>query len=299
MGQSSTSNVALPDASSVQQLLAAGQARGNIIERPGYQPMLLVPEACKLVAVPHAERAPLPDHVRQAVSFVDAPSFIDYVKQWKRAETVIFACLPGANGQAEFRAIFDYHTRESQGTGHAAARCAHVAVYACPLSEEWETWMGANGTAQAQRDFIDFIEANAPDIVSPSAASLMELAMNFEARTEVNFSSKMDRTTGGRNLNFTENVEAGGRGGAGQIKVPDAMKLRLPVFEGGAAFDVDVRLEWVPRDGRLKVIVHLQRPAQKVREALASIRADIEAPETGTGIRVLNGAASAPDNKVS
>lgn len=299
---STSSTTPATNSAGVTELLNAGKALGApIVNIAGIRPVVVVPEGYKLEPLPFAERAPLPDHVRQAVTLDDAESFVAYLKQWKRTETAVFVRLPVVGGDvaqaksAQFRAIFDYHTRGdvSDAQVHAAARCAHTAIYPCPLSVEWQTWAAVSGKPQKQTEFIDFIEANGPDIVSPPGASLMELAINFSSKTDVMFQSKVDRLTGGCMLGFKEDVQAGGNGG--QIKVPDAMSLRLPVFEGGKPFEIDARLQWLPRDGKLSIYIHLRRPVDVLRKAMADLRLEIE---TAAEIKVLTGTAEAPDNAV-
>ncbi len=270
--------------SGVAELLAAGKGlAANPITATGREPTVLVPQGFELKTLPVAELPPLPDHIRQTVTLHDAESFTAYVKRYQTPLTLLFATLPVEGKGAGFTAIFDYH-QGGKGAEQAARRCAHVAHYPCPLALEWRTWTCIDGAALTQGDFIDFVDANARDILAPDSASLLELAMNFESKTDVQFSSKVDRVTGGRQLAFKETVDASGSGGA--IKVPDAMKLRLPVFEGGASFDLEARLEWAPRDGRLKVTVHLRRPEVVLRAALDVLRTEIG---DQTGLTALNG----------
>lgn len=269
--------------SGVAELLAAGRAVGQPISVPtGRAPVVILPTGFELIKLPPAELPPLPDHIRQRLELDDAESFSTYVKRFKTKNTHLFASVPDEKGEGgEFLAVFDYH-EGGQGEEQAAKRCAHVAVYPCPTSEPWQTWLGVHGKAQKQADFIAFVDANAPDIVAPASADLLELAMNFESRSDVKFASKVERCTGGRQLQFTETVEAG----AGTIKVPEAMRLKLPVFEGGKSFDVEARLEWRPNGGALFVTVHLRRMTDVVRQAMGEVRSEIA---EATALVVLTG----------
>jgi uncharacterized protein YfdQ (DUF2303 family) len=283
--QPSTPATPLPP-QGVAELLAAGKALGAPIQVSGRQPSVLVPQTYELKPLPPEPLPELPDHIRQRVTLHDAESFVAYVKRYQTPLTLLFGTLPEADGRgAGFTAIFDYH-QGGKGDEQAAKRMAHRACYPCPLSAPWAAWMAINGRALTQAEFIEFIDANTREIVSPDSASLLELAINFESRTNVEFSSKVDRVTSGRQLTYKETVDAGHGGGAGSIKVPDALKLRLPVFDGGKAFDLGARLQWSPRDGRLKVAVFLQRPEDVVREALVVLRDEID---VGTGLQALIG----------
>lgn len=265
------------DHQSVSLLLAAGKSQAPAVSIPGHQVGTIIPDGYRFEPIPFADPAPLLPYIKQAVELSDADSFVAYVKRYQTKNTLIFATLPiGVSGAgAEFRAVFDYHVG-GKGEEHVAARCSHQAFFPCPPSTNWTAWLAVNGKAQTQDAFISFIEANSIDIVSPDAASLMEMAANFESKTEVEFVSKVDRLTGARKLSFNETV-SGGATTKGTITVPDSLKVKLPVFEGGKPFDLTARLEWRPSNGKLHVTVHLLRPMDVVRLALAEVRKEIAA----------------------
>lgn len=267
--------------------LAAGKALGGPIKAEGREPMIIIPEGFKAEVPPHQKLAPLPDHVIQSVTLNDCESFAAYVKRYQNAETVIFASLPTPSTSAQFLAIFDYHAAQKDGEADKQARrAAHRATYPCPYSPEWKLWTAVNGQALHQAAFIEFIDQNTPDIVTPDSATLMQLAMNFESRTNVKFRTAVDRVTGGRQLTFVEQVETGPEGNPEKVKVPEVFTLRLPVFEGGTPFEQKGRFEWRPSDGKLKVTIQLYRPEETIRTALDALRADIVA---ATEIEPLTG----------
>ncbi len=275
---------------STAELLAAGRALGQQpIECDNREPHIIVPDGYTAIPLPHETEDPLPSFISQRVTMQDAPSFIAYLKRFGGTHTAIFAQSGDSKGAgALFHAIIDYH-EGGKGVEQKAARGEHVAIYPCPLSLEWLAWANISGKALKQTEFIDFIERNAPDVVNPSSASLMELALNFEAKIDVEFQSKMTRVTGGRQILFKENIEAGG--GAGKITVPEALMISVPVFEGGKSWQVNARLEWNPRDGRLVVSIHLQRSHDAIRAALADIRDEIK---EATGIEPYTGKIGSP-----
>lgn len=263
------------------ELLRAGKALGSAIVPPEpFAPYAIVPDGFTLAELPRKRLAPLPDHIRQEVRLDDAESFILYVKSFRTHTTRVFASVvnlaqvsAGNAGGARFTALLDFH---EGGSEQKAARVAHVAEYPVPLALEFSTWLAANGRPLSQMDFVGFIEANCVDVVTPDSASLMELALNFEAKSNVTFQSKVDRVTGGRALTYQEQVEAGAPS-VGQVKVPEWLTLRLPVFEGGKAYEFRARLEYRPSNGRLAIIYHLQRPHDVFRVAIKDLRAEIAA----------------------
>lgn len=270
-----------PDA--VEQLLAAGKALGSIQQVPGLEPIIILPEGYRQERVAQEELPRLEDHIRQRVRLYDAESFVAYLLLFKTATTRVFSVLPEAGKfeGAKFTAILDYH---QQGREAEARRCAHQAEYPCPLSAEFRIWLNLNGKGQSQNDFVQFIDANAPDVIAPTSAELLELAMNMEMRSSVDFGSKMDRTTGGRALRFTEVVEH--QQTAGQIKVPDYLTLRIPIFDGGQSYELRARMEYRVNSGKLSITYHMQRPQEAFRNALDALRVEIEA---GADVEILTG----------
>jgi uncharacterized protein YfdQ (DUF2303 family) len=246
----------------------------------GRSPFVLVPKDHDLQYLEEEAVPPLPDFIRQNVTLTDLESFVAYVKGFATHTTTIFAKANEHGGS--FTAVLDYHEGGKDGQPR---RAAHVATYPCPLSVEWRTWLAKNGAAQKQEAFAEFIDANAADVIAPDSAVLLELALNFEMRSNVNFQSDIRRTTGGKTLKFTEEIEAG-RSGGGEMKVPDSLKLRLPVFEGGKAYEIDARLEFRVNGGKLTIAYILRRPHEVVRKAIADLRADVAA---ATGIAPLSG----------
>ena len=265
-------------ASSTLELLATGKALGTPIVQPGYSPVIIVPSDWKAEPL---TPAPLLDHIRQRVTLLDAASFADYVKRYVCGDTVLFAKAGNATGSgAEFRAVLDYH---SYG---APARCAHVAVFSPVLTVEWQEWQAINGRPMSQTDFINFIERHAPDIVEPDGASLMEFTANFEAKTDVTFGTRVDRVTGGLCIAYKEEVTAGSMKDGVLKNIPARLRLAVSVFEGGGVAELEARLEWKPRDGKLTVTVHLLRAHLVARVALDALKAEIE---KATDMRALTG----------
>lgn len=282
--------------SNVEELLRAGKALGTPNTPPApFAPYAVIPDGFTLTPLPLRPLNPLPDHIRQAVRLEDSESFITYVKAFRIHTTRVFAAAvklqnvsPNNAGGAKFTALLDYHEGQTE---QKAARVAHVVEYPVPLSLEFSIWLASSGKGLAQMDFVQFIENNCMDVVKPTSADLMELALNFEAKTSVTFQSKVDRVSGGRSLIFQEDVAAGQSGNIGQMKVPDGLTLRIPVFEGGKPYEFQARLEYRPQSGRLTITYHLQRPHDVFRAAWKDLRAEIA---TALELEILTGSADLP-----
>ena len=270
-------------------ILAAGKALGKPIIQDGKQPVVIAPAGYALTPLPRLADAPLPDYIRQTVNLNTAESFSAYVKAFGSDASRIFALWPGVGAASGyFAAILDYHP-DGGVKVPSPGRCAHRAVYDCPLSLPWKAWSAEDGKPRAQADFIEFLLANGSDIRKPEGAAVLEMVSNFESKTDVTFASKVCRVTGGLALAYKEDVTAGSQGGT--LKVFEEMTLAIPVFEGGKPVEVKCRMAWKPRDGKLSVTVTMHRPADLVRAAFAATSEEI-AKQTGTA--VLQGRAN-PD----
>jgi uncharacterized protein YfdQ (DUF2303 family) len=105
-------------------------------------PFVLIPEGAAF----HSLESLLlhPQRKRGAVKLDDPASFVAYVNAHKDAHTRIFADLAATT----VLAVLDHH---ESGSGKAGWQ-GHTAVYACPKSPEWSTWLDSNKQALATRD---------------------------------------------------------------------------------------------------------------------------------------------------
>lgn len=286
-----------PEGAAIKELIQHGAALSAVREAGGRHPFAIVPDGFKLEYLKQKEADELPpllDHIRQSVTLQTPESFVAYVKLFRKGNTRIFATPLDLNAlekfdaaAARFTALLDFH---ESGAASAPKRNAHVATYPLPLSIELKTWLKKNSEPQGQDAFIKFIEENQIDIIEPTAASLMELVLNFESKSSVVFTSKSNRVSGGRELVFNEKVDIG-QGAEGTLKVPEMITLKLPIFEADREYEMKARLEYRPSGGKLNITYHLQRPQKVLREAFKDVHATIECAETGIGIEILTGEA--------
>jgi uncharacterized protein YfdQ (DUF2303 family) len=282
--------------SAVADLLKAGKALAPAQILDGLAPFAVVPDGFRVEYLERKKFADVPDHIRQDVRLDDADSFISYVKQFRTHTARIFASAPnlasiahGSSGGAEFTAVLDYH---EGGKDQKAQRAKHVATYPVPLSLEFRTWLAGNGKPKKQMEFVEFIEANCADVVTPSSAEIMELALNFGAKSNVEFQSKVDRVSGGRDLKFVERVDGGG-GVAGNMKVPEYLTLRLAIFDGGKPYELRARLEYRANSSGLTITYHLQRPHEVFRTAHLDLKGEIS---SALDLEILTGAPAPIDD---
>lgn len=277
-----TNNQSLID---IQSLLDAGAAHCEAQHVGGCDPYAVVPKNYKLEYLRPETDVPLPDYIKQTVQIAELDSFARYVKRYQSVTTQIFGVL--TEQDATFTAIFDYHRASKDGaTATPANRTAHRAIYRCPASHAWKQWRNNNTRAMKQEEFAKFIDDNAPDIIEPDSATLMELLLNFESKTDVQFATKLVRQSGARVLEYTETIDATGTTSSGKMKVPETFKLGFPIFQGGKSFVLDAKLYFRAGGGKLAISYELRRPHEVVESAIRDMITDIM---TATGIEPVIG----------
>lgn len=144
----------------------------------------------------------------------------------------------------------------------------HRVLLQLATSREWREWTGIDRELLPQVDFAEFVEQHTADIVSPDAATMLELAQSFHATRSVRFGSSQRLKHGETVLQYVEELDAKGRG---SIAIPDTVDLRVPVFDGGSLVDVDARLRWRIHGQALRLGVVLLRPDTIERTAFLDV----------------------------
>jgi uncharacterized protein YfdQ (DUF2303 family) len=235
----------------------------------------VVPEGYAIKSL--EEYLPRPLRLEQQVEMHDAESFIAYVNNFK---------LPGPtrlffNQEKEsFTAVLDYHEIQTPSW------CGHEASFTARRSQEFQAWMGQNRKATSQVEFARFLEENLPDIVDPAGAELLEMALTFEAKKDVEFASGVRLANG--QVQFTYNEVVRGTAQKGTFEIPEKFVLGIPIHIGGPAYRIDVRLRWRLNDGKVTFAYELVRPHRYIEDALKEIRQRITSE---TGLAVLAGVA--------
>jgi uncharacterized protein YfdQ (DUF2303 family) len=257
----------MPEIDNVQAILNAGRATASsaLAVPAGYKPAVVVPDSYTLEPLEFSEPLPLPDFIVSQVTLYEADSFVQYSNRYKNPNTLVFAspAQQVLKGNASIEARFDYHAQSSP------MRNRHGARYQLTLSTELAEWMAIDGVGQNQEQFARFLDDRLQDVIHPDGAVLIALAEGLEAKTKVNFQSRINRKSGARVLVHDENIDL--KIGAGQIDVPDGLKLYIPVFEGGKRQPIEARLPIRITEGRLYITTHLLKLADVARDALAEV----------------------------
>jgi len=243
---------------------------------------------------PHTLAPPLPSYVKQHVTLQDEGSLVLYANKFKNADTLLFADIDASR----IVAAIDYHNIPVNnrpgdpnvasvapgGDKPSAQLLAHSAVLVLPKSEEWAVWTGMDGKMVPQLDFVRFLEENAPDVVDPDAASLIEACRDMQALRKVNFTSVVrTESNNAERFEYTDENKASSKG---SVEVPNAFKLDLPVYFNGKSYLLDARLRWHLDDGVLRLGIKLLR-ADKLRQTV--FKEIVGAISQGTSLDVLYG----------
>jgi uncharacterized protein YfdQ (DUF2303 family) len=180
-----------------------------------------------------------------------------------------------------FQVIIDYH-----GGNGEPGWCEHIAGFVARRSEEFKAWMLQNKKQLTQVDFARFLEDNLPDIVEPEGATLLEVALTFEAKKDVEFASGVRLQNG--QIQFQYNEVIRGAAQKGTLEVPEQFVLGIPIHVGGPAYRIPVRFRWRLHEGKAVFWYEIVRPHRYVEDALREIRERIGQE---TGLDVLAGIA--------
>lgn len=154
-------------------------------------------------------------------------------------------------------------------------------------TEPWKRWADKDRTLMPQVAFAEFLEDNLADIAPDpvDAATMLEVATTFQAKTRVNFSSATVLSSGALSLKYEETSDASG-GAKGDMVVPKVFAVALAPFDDVAPYKVQARLRHRIEGSSLKLQYILDRPQDVVRDA---VKAVVEQVQDATGVKVMRG----------
>ena len=189
--------------------------------------------------------------VKQEVELLTVGSFTEYVSRFALADTTVFANEP----LAQYEAVIDYHRMSSVGEGRGTQE--HIVRYACPQSEQWKAWVGSNGKWFNQVDFATFLESNLKEITDPPGAVFLQVALELQVHKSAEFESEVRLDNGQTRFRYQETVR--GQSKAGDLQIPSAFTLVLPVFIDGDKHILQARFRYRMDGGKLSLGYELIR----------------------------------------
>jgi uncharacterized protein YfdQ (DUF2303 family) len=164
--------------------------------------------------------------------------------------------------------IEDYNTASQPRFGE------HRGSYAFPLSDEWALWTTTNRRMMDQKTFAEFVEARISDVsdaVSPSGRAaefankcgvhysgpsiLLDVSKGMELNANIQIKQARKLQSGESEFSYVESHES-----KGFLKIPGAFLIAIPVFRGGACYEIPVRLRYRVDGGAVKWFFELHRP---------------------------------------
>jgi uncharacterized protein YfdQ (DUF2303 family) len=245
---------------------AAGQALPAGIDQPLHA--FTLPWGAKLALVDLERFQANPTRPRGVVRVGTAGAFTEYVKLHSDSSTTVWVSLDEKKVVAVLNdhapmVNFDPATQQP-GWGDYRAELM------LKMTPEWDFWTAKDGILVPQVSFAEHIEDGAKEIVTPDAATMLEIAQTFHAKTNVSFRSGVRLSSGTTQFLYDEEQTAKA-GGKGQLEVPTTFQLGVAPFEGEPAYKVGARLRWRVRDGGLSIGYKLDRPQDVIRTSLEEI----------------------------
>ena len=258
-----------------QAALNFGARIGEVRNLTGFKPFSLVPEGMKLQTLERLDERPRPEHMKASPSFDDAGSLVEYFNRFKDKESTLFADLDSST----IVGVIDHHEAKLD---NGARYHDHVATFKAKHSPEWLAWVGMSGKRVSQEQFAIFIEDNAPDVQTPSAAVLAQMALNLEASGSSEFKSSKRLEDGSVHFHFAQEVNGTSNG----VPVPKEFAVLLRPYIGGEAVTMKAKFRFNKDGGRLTMGLDLMLIEQTKRAAFDSI---VEKVAQGTERVVLWG----------
>jgi hypothetical protein len=137
-------------------------------------------------------------------------------------------------------------------------------------SSEAMRWAKASGTYMAQQDFAEFCELNLETFSSPDAATILEIAQTFQAKSTVDFSSAVRLSSGAIKLKREEQINATA-GERADISIPEVLTVAMPLFKYGKAYAVKARLRYRIVDSAVRLSVLLVDPEMAIEHAFKEV----------------------------
>jgi len=241
------------------------------------------------------EQRTAPERLHGTARMTTLASFLAHVERFKDEGSALFATL---GTSPSLSAVFDYSPKAG-----VPRFGEHRAKYAFPLSDAWQAWQAADGCEMAQGAFAEFIEEHMGDVLPPTMpeaapaiaklgrseltaatpTQVLSFSRGIDARVETTISNRVQLATGGYKLVFDETV----KGPDGQpLDVPGGFVIGLPLFDGGDAYAIAVRLRFRLEKGRALWKLALLGADEVLRSAVA---AAAESARANSGLPLFYG----------
>lgn len=254
----------------IDNLMSRGAAMAEYVNQRVEVPLAFVPEDFDLVSL--EQYLLRPRRKRGNVNVFTKDSLVEYCKRHiHSAESVIYCNATAGT----FVVVLNDHGETECGHGD------HRATYKVRYSQELTAWRNQQSTAMKQTDFGEFIEEHIGDIIVPSGAKMLQVALSMRASTKVSFNSAQRLDNGETQFTYDEKIDARA-GERGTMKVPERFVLAIPIFEGGDVVELECKLRYRINEGNLRMWFTIHQLDRVLREQIdlqaAEIRSELSVP---------------------
>lgn len=224
-----------------------------------------LPAGVTITEIDFEKMMPSPRRTKARATFIDADSFIAYVKKHTNNSTAGWCTFNPQTFALSFESVIDDHAATLPGWRD------HHAVFVPEMSAEWKLWKAHEKKSFSQVAFAEFIEGNSDDITAkegdgfPSDLQMLKMATEFVANEERVLKSSVKLQSGGVRLTYIADPDAGT---TESMSMFERFKIGLPVFHGGTAWGIVARLKYRLQGGAVTFHYELVR-ADRAHEAAA------------------------------
>jgi len=245
------------------------------------------PDGSEAVEYVDAQFSRPPEGKSGTAKVLDLPSFLAYWKDHGRLVSRVYASLK----PVQFVAVLDdYYPCALADVDDGADWREHRLSFTPEHSREWNTWVGRSGKDKAfdgNSDFAAWLEDQLPDVVEPDGATLLQIARTFRVSEGVTWNNEVRLTDGTINLLYHREI-TGAAGPAHELKIPEIIKISIPVWAGvnQKNWTVEARFRYRLTGSKLSIWYELIRPHKVVEAAFLEMWNEIT---TATGRAPLLG----------
>lgn len=257
LGQPKPAGAAV-EAENIAQTLARVLPQAGIVRTDPDRPEVMtiaVPKGYELKDLDFEKLLPEPRRAKATATLTDAGSYGDYVKRHANASTLAWCEFNPQTFALKFTAVVDEHALNHPGWRD------HKAVFEPDMSAEWKAWKGKNRGVMSQVEFAEWIESHSDDITTaeglPTALEMLNMATNFVATQDNALKSAVRLQSGGVNLTYVADPD---KGTTEVMKLFEKFGIGIPVFHGGAAWQITCRLKYRIQQGKVTFFFDMVRP---------------------------------------
>lgn len=215
------------------------------------------------------EQIETPHHIDSKITVLDVPSFKEYFVRYADEHSLIYGSL----NPAQFVAILNEPAPDGMDWRD------HRLTLRLEHAKEWDEWIGKDGHKFESMDsFAEWLEDQVPDIIAPSGAEFLEMALNMKVNEAVRFNESRRLSDGYVELGYSNWVEGQTstvRGGT--ISIPERFTIKIPVFKGikPTLHEMNARFRFRIPGGKLRIWYDLERPHKVIDEAFSQVWGEI------------------------